>query len=184
MGRRVSGATALLDASASSAVGIASVTFEVSGGRLSDQVIATGTPTLYGCLAQWNTTAVPNGTYTLQSVATDTVAETTTSAPVSVTVDNAPPTTGAHSVERGHPIGDGRALGRQRLTQRHRRDLRTHRGDAHQPGHRHGHAHPLRLVAEWNTTSVPNGTTSSAAVAAYAGGVSALSPPITIKVSN
>jgi uncharacterized protein YjbI with pentapeptide repeats len=87
-GAAVSGATALLDASASSAVGIASVTFEVSGGALSDQVIATATPTYYGWLAQWNTTAVPNGTYSLQSVATDTVAETTTSSPITVTVDN------------------------------------------------------------------------------------------------
>ena len=92
-GATQSGATALLDASASSAVGIASVTFEVSGGALSDQVVATATPTLYGWLAQWNTTAVPNGTYTLQSVATDTVAETTKSLPITVTVVNPAPTT-------------------------------------------------------------------------------------------
>jgi uncharacterized protein YjbI with pentapeptide repeats len=88
-GASVSGTKVLLDASGSSAVGIASVTFEVSGNGLSDQVVATGTPTYYGYLAQWNTTAVPNGTYDLQSVATDTVAETTTSASVAVTVDNA-----------------------------------------------------------------------------------------------
>jgi hypothetical protein len=92
-GTSVSGAKALLDASASSAAGIASVTYEVSGNGLTDQVVATGTPTLYGYLAQWNTTAVPNGTYTLSSVATDTVAESTTSAPVSVAVDNPPPST-------------------------------------------------------------------------------------------
>jgi hypothetical protein len=87
-GASLSGATALLDASAMSTVGIASVTFEVSGNGLSNQVVATGTPTLYGYLAEWNTTAVPNGTYDLSSVATDTVAETTTSAPISVVVDN------------------------------------------------------------------------------------------------
>jgi hypothetical protein len=92
-GATVSGTKALLDASASSAAGIASVTYEVSGNGLTDQVVATGTPTLYGYLAQWNTTTVPNGTYSLQSVATDTVAETTTSAPVSVTVNNSPPST-------------------------------------------------------------------------------------------
>jgi uncharacterized protein YjbI with pentapeptide repeats len=92
-GPSLSGPTALLDASASSAAGIASVTFEVSGNGLSDQVIANGTPTLYGYLAQWNTTEMPNGTYTLVSVATDTVAEATTSAPVAVTVDNPPPST-------------------------------------------------------------------------------------------
>ncbi len=36
---------------------------------------------------------MPNGTYTLQSVATDTVAEATSSAPVAVTVNNTPPST-------------------------------------------------------------------------------------------
>ena len=45
------------------------VRYELSGGALSDQVIATATPTIYGWLAQWNTTSVPNGTYTMQSVA-------------------------------------------------------------------------------------------------------------------
>jgi hypothetical protein len=92
-GATVSGAKALLDASASSAAGIASVTFEVSGNGLTNQVVATGTPTIYGYLAQWNTTAVPNGTYSLSSVASDTVAESTTSAPVTIAVNNPPPST-------------------------------------------------------------------------------------------
>ena len=92
-GATMSGTTALLDASASSAVGIASVTFEVSGNGLSDHVLGTATPTIYGWLAQWNTTTVPNGTYSLQSVATDTVAETTTSSPVTINVNNPPPST-------------------------------------------------------------------------------------------
>ncbi len=98
-GATVSGTKTLLDASASSAAGIASLTFEVSGNGLTNHVVATGSATLYGYLAQWNTTAVPNGTYTLQSVATDTLAETTTSAAVSITVDNSStviiPTNGA-----------------------------------------------------------------------------------------
>ena len=51
-GASLSSATALLDASASSALGIASVSFEVSGNGLSDRVIATATPTLFGYLAQ------------------------------------------------------------------------------------------------------------------------------------
>ena len=92
-GASLSGATALLDTSASGPAGIASVTFEVSGGTLNNQVIATATPTIYGWLAHWNTTTVPNGTYSLQSVATDTVAETTTSSPVTINVNNPPPST-------------------------------------------------------------------------------------------
>jgi hypothetical protein len=69
-------------------VGIASLTFEVGGNGLSDKVVATGTATLYGYLSQWNTTAVPNGIYTLQSVATDTRGVSTTSVPITVMVDN------------------------------------------------------------------------------------------------
>ena len=49
---------------------MSAVQFELSGGALSDQVIATATPTIYGWLAQWDTTSVPNGAYALQSVST------------------------------------------------------------------------------------------------------------------
>jgi beta-glucanase (GH16 family) len=86
----VLGGSALLDASASSAFGIASVTFEVSGGTLNDQVIATATATIYGWVAEWNTTTVPNGSYSLQSVATDAVGATAPSTPITVIVDNPP----------------------------------------------------------------------------------------------
>jgi hypothetical protein len=79
-----------LDAGASSPVGIASVTFEVSGGSISDQVVGTGVPTLYGYIGGWDTRDVPNGTYTLQSVATDTTGVSTTSAPITVRVNNGP----------------------------------------------------------------------------------------------
>ena len=79
-----------LDAAASSPVGVASVAFEVSGGTISDQVVGHGTATRYGYIGGWDTRDVPNGTYTLQSVATDTTGVSTTSAPISVTVDNPP----------------------------------------------------------------------------------------------
>ena len=56
--------------------------------NLSDDVIATGTPTLYGWLAGWNTTGVANGTYTLQSVASYAGGVTGTSPPITLTVAN------------------------------------------------------------------------------------------------
>jgi hypothetical protein len=83
----------LLDAAASSPVGMASVNFEITGGTLTDQIISGSIPTIYGWLAQWNTATVPNGTYKLQSVATDTVPNTVTSAPITTIVTNPPPTT-------------------------------------------------------------------------------------------
>jgi hypothetical protein len=66
-GSTVSGAASYLDATAS--VGMNAVNYEITGGTMTDSVIATGTPTLYGWLGQWDTTSVPNGPYTLQSVA-------------------------------------------------------------------------------------------------------------------
>ena len=66
------------------------VNYEVSGGpaNLNDDVIATGTPTLYGWLAAWSTTGVANGTYTLQSVASYGGGVSGTSSPITITVSN------------------------------------------------------------------------------------------------
>ena len=85
--------TQYLDAIASS--GIAGVTYEVSGGPpdFSNVQIASATPTLYGWLARWDTTTVPNGTYTLQSVATSAGVVSASSSPVTVSVNNPPPST-------------------------------------------------------------------------------------------
>ena len=52
---------------------------------------ATATATEYGWLCLWNASTVPNGTYTLQSVATDTggdVGTSPTSPGVTIVVDN------------------------------------------------------------------------------------------------
>ena len=83
----------MVDAGASSQNGIATVKFEISGGSISDKVVSTGTASIYGWYGQWNTTAVPNGTYTIQSVATDSKGLSGTSAPVTVTVSNSSPST-------------------------------------------------------------------------------------------
>ena len=88
----ISGTTQYFDASASS--GVTNVTYELSGGPsdLSDVPVATATPTIYGWLATWDTTTVPNGVYTLQSVASA-YGVSASSSPVTVTVNNPPPST-------------------------------------------------------------------------------------------
>jgi Bacterial Ig domain len=87
----VSGTSQVLDAVASS--GATQVQYEITGGTLTDSVIATGTATIYGWLAQWNTTSVANGSYTLQSVASYSGGSSVTSPSVTITVNNQPPTT-------------------------------------------------------------------------------------------
>jgi hypothetical protein len=99
-----------LDVLASDAPGVTKVVFELSGGTLSDQIIATATPTIVGWVAQWNSTTVPNGTYSLQSVATDADNDTDTSTPVSVTVNNPPPTTTVLVPSKGATLSGSTAL--------------------------------------------------------------------------
>jgi hypothetical protein len=60
-GATVSGTQVVLDAIAPA--GVTQVQFELTGGTLNDWVIATATPTIYGWIALWNSTEVPNGSY-------------------------------------------------------------------------------------------------------------------------
>ena len=86
-GAKVSGTSYLLDASASA--NVTYVTFELSSSTLRLQTIATAIPTYYGWIAQWNSTSIPDGTYSLQSMAS--YSENLiggTSAPVTITVNN------------------------------------------------------------------------------------------------
>ena len=98
----VSGTSQILDAGASS--GVTQVQYEITGGTLTDSVIATATPSIYGWVAKWNTTTVANGTYILQSVATSNGASGT-SAPVSIAVNNAPPSTDVVIPADGSTLG-------------------------------------------------------------------------------
>jgi hypothetical protein len=81
-GATVSG-TVTVAASASDDVGVASVAFTLDGAPL-------GTPrTSTPYSVPWDTTSVVNGSHTLLATATDGAGNTTTSAPVTVTVSNA-----------------------------------------------------------------------------------------------
>ncbi len=89
-GATLSGST-YLDASASNAT---SVEFLLFGGTYgySAPVVCTATLTYYGWLCAWNTTAVPNGSYALVSEASG-AGGSAFSSPISITVDNPPPST-------------------------------------------------------------------------------------------
>ncbi len=88
-GATLSGTAATLDAAASNAT---SVQFLLSGGAYSNQVICTTTPTIYGWICPWDSTRVPNGTYTLNSKAFNSTANAVSTG-VAVTVANSPPPT-------------------------------------------------------------------------------------------
>lgn len=78
----VSGATVPLSATASDASGIAGVQFKVDGVSVGSEVTTAPYQT------SWNSTTVANGAHTLTAMARNTQGTTTTSAPVSVTVNN------------------------------------------------------------------------------------------------
>jgi Putative Ig domain/Bacterial Ig domain len=177
--------SAYVDASAYSLNGIAGVQFEVSGGAITDKVVGTGTLTPFGYLAQWNTTSVPNGTYTLQSVATDQQGLKGVSAPVTVTVTNAAPTTSVLVPANNATVAGGSAV----------LDATTSANVTSVSYQLSGGAFTGQIIAagtptiygwigQWNTTTVPNGTYTLQSVASYAGGLSGTSAPINVTVHN
>jgi hypothetical protein len=87
-GASVSGTKVLFDASVPSNVGVTKVEFHLTGGTLNNALVATGSPTAYGWAVFWDSTTVPDGTYTVQSDAYDGAGNVGISAPISLTVAN------------------------------------------------------------------------------------------------
>jgi hypothetical protein len=173
--------TQVLDAVASP--GTTQVDYQLSGNGLTNDVIGVATPTLYGWVDSFDTTTVPNGTYSLQSVATS-GGLTGTSPAVTVTVDNVAPTTSVVVPSSGVSVS-----GTQNL------DATASTGVTKVTYELSGNGlsdHPIATatpsligwLAQWNTTGVTNGTYTLQSVASYAGGVSGTSPPVTVTVSN
>ena len=87
--------TVTVTASASDNVGVAGVQFRLQGANLG----AEDTTSPYS--TSWNTTTVPNGSYTLTAIARDAAGNTTTAAPRTVTVSNTstPPPPSTSSIQ-------------------------------------------------------------------------------------
>jgi hypothetical protein len=182
-GATVSGTRVVLDATASA--GVTQVQFELSHGTVSDGVIATATPTLYGWLATWNTTTGPNGTYTLQSVASAGAQVLGTSAGISVTVDNpAPASTVVLPANNATISGTTQYLDATASSGVTDVTYEVSGGSTDFSDVRVATATLYGWLATWNTTTVPNGTYTLQSVATYAGGVSASSSPVTVSVNN
>jgi peptidoglycan/LPS O-acetylase OafA/YrhL len=80
--------TTLLLALASFNVGVAEVEFEISGHGLHDAVVGTAAVTHGLWPVSWNTTTVPNGSYTVRSIALNAAGDRSISKAITVKVDN------------------------------------------------------------------------------------------------
>ncbi len=176
-----------LGAGAQSVVGVKSVIFEVSGGSVSDFVVGTGGDTAVGWLAAWDTTDVANGTYTLNSVATDNNGNAATSLGVTITVDNRPlhtevlvPSSGA-TLNGSGAVLDAFAAGTSAVT-----GVQFEVTGGSLSGHVVGTAGATIYgwIALWDTNTVPNGSYTLQSVATETGGTTATSPGITVTVNN
>ena len=143
-----------LDAGASSA---SQVQYEVTGGSLSDAVIATATPTIYGWLASWNTTNVPNGTYVLQSVASS-GGLSGTSAGVTISVDNPPPATGVVLPSNGATVSGNQYLDASASSGVTKVQYEVTGGSLSDAVIATATPTIYGWLASWNTTTVSNGT--------------------------
>ena len=173
--------TQYLDAVSSQ--GVTQVQFELSGNGLSDAVVGTATPTIYGWIAAFDTTRVANGTYTLTSVASS-GGLTGTSLGISVTVNNSPPT-----ISVALPSKNATVSGIQYLDAAASPGVTQVQFELSGNGLSDevvGTATPTIYgwIAAFDTTSVLNGTYTLNSVASYGGGVTGTSPGITITVAN
>jgi chitinase len=188
----VSGTGVVLDAGASS--GVTGVQFELTGGSLSDLVIATAVRTYYGWIAKWNSTTEADGTYTLQSVATK-VGSTSTSPGISITVSNGAPSVSIVLPSDGSTLSGSRwldALASPGVTSVDFVAVTGTPGVCPQPLAGPGGVCPIGdatrtyygWLIEWDTTAVPNTDYLLTAQAKYPNGASGLSSFVGITVAN
>ena len=183
-GASLAGST-YLDAFAADYGTLKKVEFHLTGGSLHGALIASATPTIYGYLAVWNTTSVPNGTYVLQSEAFDAAGLSAFSNGVTVTVNNPPPSTAVLVPSSGSTVkGSSVVL-----------DAGATSGVSHVTFELTGGSLTNAVIAtatptiygwlaQWNSQSVPDGTYTLQSVASYAGGVSGTSPGVTVTLAN
>jgi outer membrane protein assembly factor BamB len=173
--------TATLDASASTAT---SVEFRLFGGiyGYAAPVLCTATLTLYGWLCSWNSTTVPNGSYTLVSEASGS-GGTAYSSGVSITVGN-PPTTSVLVPSNGATLSGSTTLDAS-ASNATSVEFRLFGGI-------YGFSGPVICTAtltyygwvcSWNTTTVPNGSYNLLSQASGPGGT-ATSSGVSMTVKN
>ncbi len=186
-GASVSGSQVTLDAGATDSVGVAKVEFFLSGGSLNDELVGTATLTAYGWLAFWNSTTVPDGTYTLQSEAFDPGGNVGTSSTVTIAVDNPIPTTSVLIPSTGASVSGSQVLldaGATDSVGVSQVEFVLSGGSLNNQLVATGTLTVYGWLADWDSTTVPDGTYTLQSEAFDPGGDVGASPPISVTVSN
>ena len=176
-GQTLSGSVGVT-ANATDDAAVASVQFLLDGANFGAPV--TSTP----YAVSWNTTTAANGTHTLSATATDVGGFTTTSALVSITVNN-PVDSLPPSVSINSPISGQTVNGAVAISAIASDDVAVTSVQFLLDGANVGQAvttAPYSL--SWNTTPVPNGNHTLSAIATDVGGLTTTSASVSVVVSN
>jgi len=168
------GGTIAVDANATDATGVAGVQFKLDGANLGAEVIAAPYLTL------WNTTFSAGGTHVLSAVARDAAGVIGTAAPVSVTVDNVPP-----SVSITAPASGAMVSGTITISASATDNVGVVGVQFKVDGLYLGpEVTAAPYAISWNTASVANGVHTLTGVARDAAGNTTTSSAVTVHVRN
>ncbi len=182
-GTTLSGTAATLDASASNATSVEFLLFGGSYG-LNGNVLCMATPTKYGWLCSWNTTTVPNGSYTLVSVASN-GSQFTASSGVSIAVKNPLPTTAVLIPSKGATLSGSTATLDASASNTTSVEFLLFGGTYGLSGHVlcTATATIYGWVCSWDSTTVPNGSYVLVSLASSPAGSTA-SAGVSVTVRN
>ena len=170
--------TVTISANASDNIGVAGVQFRLNGVNLGTE------DTVAPYSFSWNSTTSTNGSYSLTAVARDARGNTTTSAPVTVTVNNVVTDTTPPQVALSAPAA-GAVVGTVTISANASDNIGVAGVQFRLNGVNLGAEDTVAPYSfSWNSTTSTNGSYSLTAVARDAGGNTTTSTPVTVTVNN
>jgi hypothetical protein len=177
-GATVSG-TVAVTATAADNVSVASVQFQLDGANLG--AADTASPYAYS----WDSTKTANGSHTLRAIATDGAGNSTTSASVSITVDNTTKDTTPPTVSITAPANGAKVSGTVAVSANATDNVSVASVQFQLDGANVGAADLASPFAyTWDTTKASNGSHVLTAIAKDGAGNSTTSAGVTVTVSN
>ena len=177
-GATVSG-TVSATANASDNVGVASVQFQLDGANVGS--LLTTAPYSYS----WNTTTATNASHTVRAIAKDAAGNTTTSAGVTVTVNNTVPDTTPPTVSITAPASGATVSGTVSVTANASDNVRVASVQFQLDGANVGSLLTTAPYSySWNTTTATNASHTVRAIAKDAAGNTTTSAGVTVTVNN